>query len=276
MLSLGLRTPARDKVSLRRGLLQPPCGQSGQRRQAAKTPAIKAQRQCVLAVARRCRDCGVRLGAVEGALHRCTAALEWPFAVEALAGPWPGANAGGAGLCRVVRLAGSCLVSSATAREQFDALWTFVRKDLSHGIDLPEAGALAAGASAVLLGLRGREVTGLLWAERPAAAAGLLEIEGNGSEERNSEEPAATIAASRECARLGVALIWVRKAERRRGLATALVDAARCHLAGLGAPHVPPEQVAFSQPTDLGRLFAGHYSRAARAGKILIYRPSWE
>lgn len=276
MLSLGLRTPARDKVSLRRGSLQPPCGRSGQRRQATQTPVRKGQKQAILAVARRCRDCGARLGVIEGALHRCTAALEWPFAVEALAGRWPGASAGGTGSCRVVRLVGSCLVSSPSAREHFAALWTFVRRDLSHGIDLPEASALAAGASAVILGLRGREVAGLLWAERPAAAAGLVEIEGEGSKERTSEEPASTAAGSQRCARLGVALIWVRKAERRRGLATALVDAARCHLAGLGEPPVPSEEVAFSQPTDLGRAFAGHYTRPACGGKILVYRPSWE
>eukprot|EP00913_Durusdinium_trenchii_P021852 g20533.t1 len=61
---------------------------------------------------------------------------------------------------------------------------------------------------------------------------------------------------------LGVALVWVRRRERRRGLATALVDCLR-RLNG-GAT------VAFSQPTDLGFAFATRYSRQQRFDSPMV------
>ena len=51
-------------------------------------------------------------------------------------------------------------------------------------------------------------------------------------------------------AAVGVAVIWVARSERRRGLATAMVDSVR-----------RSEPVAFSQPTELGWSFASSYSR---------------
>ena len=56
----------------------------------------------------------------------------------------------------------------------------------------------------------------------------------------------------------GVTLIWVAARDRRRGLATALLDAARTHYAA--AFEVPVERLAFSQPTELGRRLAASYT----------------
>eukprot|EP00931_Biecheleriopsis_adriatica_P103401 TRINITY_DN78244_c0_g1_i1.p1 TRINITY_DN78244_c0_g1~~TRINITY_DN78244_c0_g1_i1.p1 ORF type:complete len:317 (-),score=47.18 TRINITY_DN78244_c0_g1_i1:176-1126(-) len=79
---------------------------------------------------------------------------------------------------------------------------------------------------------------------------------------------------------LGVALIWVRRAERRRGIATALINAAR-HLAG-SAGGSRDMTVAFSEPTDLGFAFASAYTsskEAARSSsmpstKLVVYQPA--
>lgn len=64
---------------------------------------------------------------------------------------------------------------------------------------------------------------------------------------------------------LGVAQVWVRPDARRRGLATALLDAARAH--AVYAYVVPPEALAFSQPTAAGAAFARAYLRRAAGEK---------
>jgi ribosomal protein S18 acetylase RimI-like enzyme len=57
----------------------------------------------------------------------------------------------------------------------------------------------------------------------------------------------------------GIELIWVAEAHQRNGLATMLVEAARCHIS-YGCV-IPREHVAFSHPTTLGKLFAASYSK---------------
>lgn len=74
---------------------------------------------------------------------------------------------------------------------------------------------------------------------------------GAGPHERGTKPGGALKAwTCRGQAAVGVAVIWVARRERRRGLATAMVDSLRC-----SAP------VAFSQPTELGWSFASSYSR---------------
>ena len=55
----------------------------------------------------------------------------------------------------------------------------------------------------------------------------------------------------------GISHIWVASAHRRRGVARALLDAARRHLAS--SFEVPLEELAFSQPTAQGRALAAAY-----------------
>ncbi|KAJ4463088.1 putative N-acetyltransferase ESCO1 [Paratrimastix pyriformis] len=56
---------------------------------------------------------------------------------------------------------------------------------------------------------------------------------------------------------LGVSRVWVHKDHRRAAIATRLLDAARAHFI-YGYP-AAKEQVAFSQPTPMGRAFATRY-----------------
>lgn len=214
-------------------------------------------KQALLAVGRCCRDCGKRLGPLEATFHCCTKALEWPFAAESVAGAWAcaGTGTGSVTKCHLVSI-GSCLKSNA-ARARFHDLWEFVRNDLSHGIDPPQLDSVAAGVSVVLLGLRGSVVVGLVWAERAATAT----LDNDPDHTRR--------------ARLGIALVWVRRSERRRGLATALVDAARRLAAGPGTAPVAIGEVAFSQPTLHGAAFASKYTEQAHAGQVLVYQPTW-
>eukprot|EP00667_Euglena_gracilis_P012914 EG_transcript_13294 len=56
----------------------------------------------------------------------------------------------------------------------------------------------------------------------------------------------------------GISRIWVHSCARRRGIATILVEVARKHL--VYGFEFPPSQVAFSQPTRDGKLFARTYT----------------
>jgi len=129
----------------------------------------------------------------------------------------------------------------------------------------------------LFLGLRGRDVVGLLWTER---ITGERTAEVHPSDrmdiiEAGLDAGGAIPARRSGCASIGVALVWVRRAERRRGLATALVDVARQRGAYVGLPPIPLEQVAFTQPTQQGLNFAARYAGAVRGGNVLVYRPSW-
>lgn len=235
------------------------------------------RQQAMLGVSYCCPDCGLCLGPLEGALHKCTMALEWPFAAETVARAWVGTGVKGAGGCRIVRLGAELLAPAACA--QFEALWDFVRGDMSHGLDPPAARNVATGACVILLSLRKHEVVGLLWAE-PIITAQLVEAEPILDTENTMDEATSVpnikgqLAKSRKVlATLGICFIWVQRSERRKGLATALVEAARRDAAGFGAPPVLVEQVAFSQLTNLGLTFARKYLRAIHAGQVLIYNP---
>ena len=58
----------------------------------------------------------------------------------------------------------------------------------------------------------------------------------------------------------GISHIWVDARDRRQGVARALLDAVREHFA-MGFD-VPLDQLAFSQPTSLGRRLAVAYTGA--------------
>jgi len=295
--------------------------------------------QRLLAVARCCRDCGQRMTPLEDALHSCAAALEWPLplggAQEELAGPWPGARSSSTGVCRIVRLGAATLRGAGAASTRLTELWRHIQEsDLSHCLPPPNADDVASGAAFLLLGLRGKEVVGLLSAER-LGAGHVVQRAGRDSMDALSFSPGSSSTAGnsqgpwdlepttpspgkkrKDSARdkdakigldgegsaslgqasfpLGIAVVWVRRSERRRGLATSMVEAAR-HLAAGAAPGckraaeltwaAAPKvatalPVAFSQPTDLGMAFASSYTTsfvqaAAEAPGVLVYTPTW-
>eukprot|EP00927_Polykrikos_kofoidii_P062877 TRINITY_DN57676_c0_g1_i1.p1 TRINITY_DN57676_c0_g1~~TRINITY_DN57676_c0_g1_i1.p1 ORF type:complete len:277 (+),score=40.55 TRINITY_DN57676_c0_g1_i1:240-1070(+) len=237
-------------------------------------------RQTLLAVARRCRDCGLHLNAMEGALHQCSVALEWRFSGEVVANGWHGAAESSPEVCRVLRLDQNL---APAAREQLEAVWDFIRKELPHSLGGPPVLASRCGAGEppiLLMGLRGRIVVGLLWAERVAAHRVFEVADVSDCGKSHGSGCVSTTASHgdqhKQVAVLGVALIWVRRGEQRRGLATALVNAARRQPATFGCQDVALEEVAFSQPTDQGFEFASRYLHCARKGKVLIYEPPWQ
>lgn len=210
----------------------------------------QAQIQTLLAVPRRCRECGEDLRALEGVLHRCVEGLDWPFGGHSVMkeGEASQSSASFPGGCRVVRLPASAIDAASRSKPAaaFETLWDFVRGDLSHGFQLPQSKSLASGQCAVLLALRGRQVQGMICVERIAnATIEKVSVVGEGGEN------AITVAAS-----LGISLVWVRKTERKKGLASAMIVAARHLLANIGEPPIPLNRLAFSQTTDMGTLFA--------------------
>lgn len=267
---------------------------SSQKQETAKQQIVK--RQTLLMVTHRCRDCGQKLSPAEDALHCCTAALFWPFAassehVPAASSGRGGARASSSAAWRIMRLSANCLRGAAGLRLR--EIWEHVREgDLSHALELPTAEAVASKTAWLLLALRGKEVLGLLSAERvgPSACCELRESESY--ESRPGAPPAkrprldSQSAAFKDDSVLGVALIWVRRSERRRGLATTLVDAARRLESQSRAACVGGQAregtvaVAFSQPTELGKVFATKYSSAASmandasdSSEPLVYQP---
>merc|ERR1719386_170001 len=72
---------------------QCPSPLGSKRRRVGQGPGQKsataAPRQTVLALARTCRECGMRLGPLEAAMHKCDEALQWTCAAEQLA-EWHG------------------------------------------------------------------------------------------------------------------------------------------------------------------------------------------
>lgn len=257
---------------------------SGVRVTALKSQPAVRHRQTVLAVARNCRDCGMRLGPLEAAMHECTSTVEWRCKLsQSVAVSWTAAGRTDASNCRIVRLGGELLAScaaSSAARTQLDSLWGMVERDLSHSLGSPSCADIAAGRSVVLLGLRGRAVVGVVWAEWVPSTASLHGM--SSPDEDVDLDSAATRVVGATVAEpyLGVALVWVRRSEQRKGLATALVEAARksaagCPLLGSAGPAVPLERLAFSQPTNEGFAFASRFLRTAHHGRVLVYQPEW-
>jgi len=229
----------------------------------------------MLAVARRCKECGVRLSSLESAFHHCRDALAWPFP-DSLASAWPNKPVQGALPCKIIRL-DKRLLASASGRAQFAALWEFVMLDLPHSLGEPTEEAILQGTSIVLLAVQAREVIGVLWADVGAAN---LYLEADGEAIQAAGDEAVMVAADsrRECCHpVNVVLIWVRKVARRQGLATALVDIARQFAAqGRQTQPVGKDVVAFSQPTTQGLAFARHYHRPHFGGKTQLLNSDWQ
>lgn len=215
--------------------------------------------QALLAVKRRCRDCGVYLGAVESALHCCTVALRWSFPIEEVCvreGESINTESG-----RSVRISRLCF-STPSIQKRFEELWDFVQSEMSHSLVRPSVGDVASGTHIVLLALQSREVVGLVVAK-------YLDMSTPVDIFRHRDEAPATRLSSGN--KLGIMLVWVRAAERRKGIARGLMNAIRRVGAGLGAPPLPLSAVAFSQPTTMGFVFASHYVGNGCEG-VPVYR----
>ena len=135
-------------------------------------PKTVSKPQRLLAVARCCRDCGLRLSALEDALHQCSKAFDWPFPAETIC-----SASAASGQCRLVRLGAKTLRGTMLIR--LAGLWETIREtDLSHSLDLPSGERLANGSAWLLMALKGREVLGLLSAERIAGTSACLDSSG--------------------------------------------------------------------------------------------------
>mmetsp|Transcript_60403 Transcript_60403/g.143998 ORF Transcript_60403/g.143998 Transcript_60403/m.143998 type:complete len:295 (-) Transcript_60403:231-1115(-) len=256
---------------------------NGSRHLGIKKVDIKSvSTQAVLAVARRCKECGVHLSATESMHHRCALALAWPFpAPEGFAAE--GIRMGrGVTSCRIVRL-DSRLFSSPTGRRQFEALWSFISVDLPHALGEPTIEAIASGTALLLLAVQAKEVVGLIWIEVGHTTAYLEDIEVQAETEHGTacagDENITLLPSSRRDLddAVSVVLIWVRKSMRRHGIATALLDIARECAAAPRLPRreIPRDAVAFSQPTRQGLAFARQYQRAELGGKAQLLQADW-
>mmetsp|Transcript_98152 Transcript_98152/g.194373 ORF Transcript_98152/g.194373 Transcript_98152/m.194373 type:complete len:196 (+) Transcript_98152:233-820(+) len=195
---------------------------------------------------------------MEAALHECTLMLEWPFGSDEVC-----ASNG----YRFLRL-GSAGLATLAAQSRFDDIWEFVRNDVSHGLEPPTKEALAEGRAFILLAVQGRRVVGLVSAERLTPDQKLQCMPDEDSPGLALVEPGVHPHGIFQTAALGIFLIWVRRSERRKGLASAMVDVVRQVATLPGQVMASAGQVAFSQPTKLGFAFAKRY-----AGQALVYTP---
>jgi hypothetical protein len=123
--------------------------------------------------------------------------------------------------------------------------------------------AVGAGSGAVL-GALCAHVLPTPTARLVTSSAGSEGADSSSSSSSSAEAPAPVPAplllrrdAPRVRAVLGVDQVWVARSGRRRGVARALLDAARAH--AVHAHTVPRAEVAFSQPTGEGFALAGAY-----------------
>ena len=146
-------------------------------------PRTVSKPQRLLAVARCCRDCGLRLSALEDALHQCSKAFDWPFPAETIC-----SASASCGQCRLVRLGANTLRGTTLSR--LAELWETIREtDLSHSLDLPSGERLANGSAWLLMALKGREVLGLLSAERIAGtSSACLDSSGSGMKQKSETD----------------------------------------------------------------------------------------
>lgn len=228
---------------------------------------LRQPRQTQLALARKCRECGMKLTAVQATIHSCTAVLEWNFGTEQLISSYAGGDVphireAVVGF-RIAVLGARTL--TPTAYDRLCDAWDFVRSDFSHALDLPSREALSVGTNLILVALRGREIVAFLSVAR--VSKGFLINETSVFQGGFTDHGSTAVPVS-----LGVELVWVRRPHRRKNLATALLDAARWQLAGLGAlTPVDLRKVAFSQPTEMGFALAQKYLHPAWAGGVVVY-----
>merc|ERR1719183_600951 len=192
--------------------------------------------QTLLAVARQCRECGEKLTGIEGAMHNCRKALHWPFGCREIpmnSSPNSKFKTKVPNGCRIARLA-AANIAGGSASARFDEMWAVISKDLSHCLGAPSLDELGSGDSFVLLVLHGREVEGLLWAERLTEGIGLREAtpEERCLDTHKNMPPQIEHGTGQMVQRLvvgrrgmlGVRLIWVHRPFRKKGLARCLVD----------------------------------------------------
>lgn len=240
---------------------------------------VSTGRQQQLAVSRICRDCGLRLTALEDALHFCSTAFEWPFGAEVASATMNNvrlSNSSASSSSRIVRMSANAFREGSSCAARLNELWHHIQDgDLSHSLALPSATDIASGRCSLFLSLRGKEVLGLLSAEHCSLSQVSRHRISSRAEALGAKEE--SIANISGCgvdptlaneSLLGIALIWVRRSERRRGVATSLLDAAR------QASGVSRDNVAFSQPTELGFSFATAYEASGVKNDILVYEPN--
>ena len=78
-----------------------------------------------------------------------------------------------------------------------------------------------------------------------------------GNEERSANEETIICSKEKYAAKCGISRIWVSSSERRKGIATKLMDCVRANL--IYGYSIGKEECAFTQPTFFGKKFAEKY-----------------
>ncbi|KAF6258409.1 ESCO1/2 acetyl-transferase-domain-containing protein [Scenedesmus sp. NREL 46B-D3] len=134
-----------------------------------------------------------------------------------------------------------------------------------------EAGGsgIGGGSSAPSSGIRGRGQQQLGWQEWRRYSCWQWWQQGrSGGAAAAAGAGACMVADKRRAVRamLGVRMVWVSSEQRRKGMATKLLDAARCNM--VPGYVVPRSQLAFTQPTVEGARLAAAF---ADTQQIMVY-----
>lgn len=124
----------------------------------------------------------------------------------------------------------------------------------------------------VYLFVSGEKCIGLCLAERISKA---YEVESQGDDANTdqsvlaaSKSSSVSINPNSKQAVLGISRIWTSVSHRRKGVAAALLDAARGNF--IYGAQIPKDMVAFSQPTESGGLLAQKWFQDARRWHVYV------
>ena len=126
----------------------------------------------------------------------------------------------------------------------------------------------------VYLFVSGEKCIGLCLAERISKA---YQVQGQSSDADTDKlsraipkSSSVSIGLNGKPAMLGISRIWTSVSYRRRGIAAALLDAARCNF--IYGVQVPKDMIAFSQPTESGGLLARKWFEVEQNWHVYVER----
>ncbi len=148
----------------------------------------------------------------------------------------------------------SLIVDLSSDIKTLEHIWSVVNEDVKHCLQLPHH-MTHHSDSKVMAYISQDWIVGVIWIHP-------ITIGHETVSNSNMQVMGVNTSLSWPCM-LGVELIWVRKQNRRKGIAMLLLDSA--------AMHVDPSQVAFSQSTESGSKLAESFCRMHSLERQLTY-----
>lgn len=140
-----------------------------------------------------------------------------------------------------------------------------VLESVDSDLGFSERGVQHTNDTTAFLYVLGKLIVGVLIAESINKAYRVIQSESHGAE--GDSNKLICCSDNPERVSFGISRIWVLSTQRRRGIATKLVDAMRANIVPFC--YLTVDNFAFSDPTSFGMLFAEKYTKRI---DFLVYR----